>query len=79
MYTPCTFQYEEEHINLTVTTCPPGLALYPNNVEDEYECKCDDDNDQNIFKCLPDERRLILKVCIYIASWHACKLSRANR
>ena len=43
-------------------TCPPGLALYPTAVEDEYECKCDDDNDQNVVRCLPDERRLILKV-----------------
>ena len=46
-------------------TCPPGLALYPTAVEDEYECKCDDDNDQNIVRCLPHERRLILKVHSY--------------
>ena len=46
-------------------TCPPGLALYPTDVEDECECKCDDDNDQNIVRCLPNERRLILKVHSY--------------
>ena len=51
-----------EHFNLTITACPPGLALYPNGMGDEYECMCDDDNDQYIINCLPDERKLILKV-----------------
>ena len=59
-----------EHFNLTVTSCPPGLVLYPNDMGDEYECKCNDDNDQNIISCLPDEKKLILKVSIIMQ--HAC-------
>ena len=58
------FQNEVEYFNLTVSTCPPGLALYSTNLENKFECRCDDDNDRNIIDCLPDERKLILKVHI---------------
>jgi len=61
-----------EHFNLLVTTCPPGHALYSTDVEDEYECKCDDDNDQNIIRCLLDERRLIIKVYTHMWIFMTC-------
>ena len=51
-----------ENFRLTVTTCPPGHALYSTDLENEYECRCDDVNDQNIISCLPEQRQLILKV-----------------
>lgn len=58
----CVFQNEVEYFNLTVSTCPPGLALYSTDLGNRFECRCDDDNDRNIIDCLPDERRVILKV-----------------
>ena len=58
----CAFQYNQEHFNLIVTSCPPGLALYPNGMKDEFECRCNDDNDQNIIRWQPDEGKLTLKV-----------------
>ncbi|XP_065907815.1 uncharacterized protein [Dysidea avara] len=50
-----------EYFNLTVTSCPPGLVLLATDVEDEYECQCNNNNDQNIVDCLPNQRRIILE------------------
>ena len=61
MHYMCIFQNKEEHLNLIVTSCPPGLALYPNGMR-EFECRCNDENDQNIIRCQPDEGKIILKV-----------------
>ena len=49
------------YFNLTVATCPPGHVLYSDDLQN-YECKCNSDNDQNIIDCLPVQRKLILKV-----------------
>ena len=51
-----------EYFNLTITSCPPGLKLLSSEVEDEYECRCNNNNDQNIVDCLPNQRRVILEV-----------------
>ncbi|XP_065909021.1 uncharacterized protein [Dysidea avara] len=55
---------ESTCFKLTVTACPAGLALYEvqsNSEMKDYECKCDNDHDDNIVKCVPDEGKLILK------------------
>ena len=54
-----------EYFNLTVTSCPPGLVLLATDVEDEYKCQCNNNNDQNIVDCLPNQRRIILEVVSY--------------
>ena len=60
-----------EYFNLTVTSCPPGLVLLATDVEDEYECQCNNNNDQNIVDCLPNQRRIILEV-VSCQSLHYC-------
>ena len=54
-----------KHFNLIITPCPPGHALLPTDEEDEYECQCDDDNDERIAACLSEQRGIVLQVCIY--------------
>ena len=42
--------------------CPPGHVLrITNSEEDEYECKCDDNN-VNIVECVPNDNKIILEV-----------------
>ena len=53
-----------------VTPCPPGHLLLSTDEKDEYECQCNDNNDENIVSCLPEESSVILMVrmlvyCIY--------------
>ena len=43
--------------------CPPGQTFKVTDVTNEYNCQCDDDNDQNIVECLTDDRKLIIEVC----------------
>ena len=50
-------------MSLTVMSCPPGQTLKVTDVTDEYNCQCDDDDDQNIVECLTDDRKLIIEVC----------------
>ncbi|XP_065906418.1 uncharacterized protein [Dysidea avara] len=54
-------RHQVEYFNLTVTSCPPGLVLLATDVEDEYKCQCNNNNDQNIVDCLPNQRRIILE------------------
>ena len=63
----CIFQYPQQvqYFNLTITPCPPGHVLHSTDEEDEYECQCNDDNDDNIVSCLPEESRIVLEVCLY--------------
>ncbi|XP_065907348.1 uncharacterized protein, partial [Dysidea avara] len=49
-----------EYFNLTVTPCPPGHALHSIDEEDEYQCRCNDDDDQNIVSCV-GENQIVLK------------------
>ena len=53
-----------QYFNLTVTPCPPGHILHPTDDEDEFECQCNDDNDQNIVNCLPEQNKIVLQVSI---------------
>ena len=52
-----------QYFNLTVTPCPPGHLLLSTDEEDEYECRCNDNNDDNIVSCLPEESSVVLMVC----------------
>ena len=51
-----------KYFNLTITPCPPGYVLQSTDVPDEYQCKCNVEDDQNIISCLKDERKLVLEV-----------------
>ena len=55
-------QQHSETFELIITLCPPGHTLQSTGVNDEFECQCDDNNDDNIVNCLLEERRLILEV-----------------
>ena len=55
-----------QYFNLTITPCPPGHALHSTDEEDEYECQCNDENDDNIVSCLPEEKRVVLEVRIQL-------------
>lgn len=50
-----------KQFNLTIKPCPPGHVLHATDSEDEYQCKCDD-NDVNIVECAPTENKIILEV-----------------
>ncbi|XP_065919889.1 uncharacterized protein [Dysidea avara] len=50
-----------QYFNLTITSCPPGHVLHSTGEEDEYECQCDDVDDQNIVSCVPEENKIILE------------------
>ena len=52
-----------QYFNLTVTPCPPGHVLFSTDEEDEYECQCND-NDENIVSCVPEESGVVLEVRI---------------
>ena len=59
-----------QYFNLTITPCPPGHLLLCTDEKDEYECHCNDNNDDNIVSCRPEESIVILTVrmlvcCIY--------------
>ena len=54
-------QSEMEHFALTIKPCPPGQALHITDSKDEWECRCNTD-DQNIADCFPDEGKIILQV-----------------
>ena len=54
------------YFNLTITPCPPGHLLLTTDEEDEYECRCDDNNDENIVSCLPEEGQIVLEVSTYL-------------
>ena len=56
------FNHEMKQLALTIKPCPPGHALMTTDSKDEYECKCNTD-DQNIADCLPNEGKIILEVC----------------
>ena len=56
------FKHEMKHLALTIKPCPPGHAMMTTDSKDEYECKCNTD-DQNIADCLPNEGKIILEVC----------------
>ena len=58
-----------QYFNLTVTPCPPGHAVYSTDEENEYECQCDDDNDENIISCLPEQSSIVLMVCMHTHSY----------
>ena len=60
------YPQQVQYFNLTITPCPPGHVLHSTDEEDEYECQCNDDNDDNIVSCLPEESRIVLKVCLCI-------------
>ena len=57
-----------QYFNLTVTPCPPGHVLLSTDEEDEYECRCDDNNDENIVSCLPEESSIVLMVCLCLCT-----------
>ncbi|XP_065908083.1 uncharacterized protein [Dysidea avara] len=62
---------EPTYSNLTVTACPAGLALHEVQSSSEvkdYECKCDNDYNDNIVECVPDEGKLILKEGLWATS-----------
>lgn len=56
---------------MTIAPCPPGHVLHSTGEEDEYECQCDDVNDQNIVSCVPVENKVVLEVCIAISAHNA--------
>ena len=45
-----------------VTPCPPGYVLLSTDEEDEYECRCNDNNDENIVSCQPEKSKIVLEV-----------------
>ena len=47
--------------NLMIRPCPPGHTLSVTDTKDEYQCQCND-NDNNIIDCIPNERKVILEV-----------------
>ena len=53
---------EVKQFNLTMKPCPPGHVLHVTDSNDEYECRCDDNN-VNIVECAPNENKIILEVC----------------
>ena len=53
---------EVKQFNLTMKLCPPGHVLHVTDSNDEYECRCDDNN-VNIVECAPNENKIILEVC----------------
>ena len=55
------FKHEMKHLALTIKPCPPGHAMMTTDSKDEYECKCNTD-DQNIVDCLSNESKIILEV-----------------
>ena len=58
----CVTLQQVQYFNLTVTPCPPGHVLHSTDEEDEFECQCNDDNDQGIVNCLPEQNKIVLKV-----------------
>lgn len=54
-------QDEMKQFNLKIEPCPPGHVLHVTDSEDEYECRCND-NDVNIVKCAPNENKITLEV-----------------
>ena len=62
-------QDEVKQFNLTILPCPPGHVLHITDTMDEYECKCDSNN-ENIVKCVSNENKLILEVGIYTVCLH---------
>ena len=65
-------QNEPTYFNLTVTACPAGHELHEiqssNEVKD-HMCECNSDHDDNIVDCVPDKKKLVLKVCTIIPSY----------
>jgi len=56
-------QDDVKQFNLTIKPCPPGHALQVTDTEDEYQCKCDDNN-VNIVECMPNNKKIILEVSV---------------
>ena len=54
---------------LTVISCPPGHVLRSVGDSNEYECRCNLENDQNILSCLKNESKVTLKVCAYMCTY----------
>ena len=52
-----------KQFNLKIKPCPPGHVMHVTDTEDEYECKCNN-NDMNIVKCIPSENKIVLEVSI---------------
>ena len=48
--------------SLIIKPCPPGHVLHITDSNDEYECRCDDNN-VNIVECAPNQNKIILEVC----------------
>ena len=53
-----------EYFDLTIAPCPPGHFLHSTDEEDEFECRCNEDNDKNIVNCLPEQNKIVLQVGI---------------
>ena len=66
------WQDQIKYFNLTITPCPPGHVLLTVDASDEYECRCNVENDQNIIGCLEDERKLVLKVRLLLYNYSTC-------
>ena len=56
-------QDDVNKFNLTIKPCPPGHALQVADSEDEYECRCDDNN-VNIVECVPNDNKVLLEVSV---------------
>ena len=47
--------------NLTIKSCPPGHTLSITDTKNEYQCRCNN-NDDHIINCVPNERKIVLEV-----------------
>ena len=59
------------YFHLIVIPCPAGYVLSSIGMSDEYKCQCNNDKDESIVDCVPDEERLILEVCSLLCI-HSC-------
>ena len=57
-----------QYFNLTIIPCPPGHMLLSTDEEDEYVCQCNNDGDENIISCLPEESKIVLEVSIQLST-----------